>query len=97
MVAALEIALAVGIALVAASFIGVILDRVSDRVLLAGVVALGALAAGSGIVFAVGLAIDRWDWEQLLVAFAGLIAATAAQAGALGLGRGLRRLRDVEQ
>lgn len=97
MVAAAEIALAVGIAIVAASFAGVVLDRVSDRTLLAGIVVLGALAGAVGIVFAIGLAIDRWSWEQLLVSFAGLVAATAAQAGALGMSRGLRRLRAVEQ
>jgi hypothetical protein len=96
MVAAVEIALIVGIAIVAASFVGVVLDRVSDQLLLAGVAVLGVLTGVAGIVFAVGLALDRWSWEQLLVSFAGLAAATAAQAGALGLSRGLRRLRAVE-
>lgn len=96
MVATAEITLAVGIAIVAASFVGVVLDRVSDRTLVAGIVVLGVLAGATGILFAIGLVIDRWSWEQLLVAFAGLVAATAAQAGTLGLARGLRRLRAVE-
>ena len=96
MVAAVEIALAVGVAVVAASFVGVVLDRVSDRTLVSGVALLGVLAGAAGIVLAIGLALDRWSWEQLLVSFAGLVAVTAAQAGALGLSRGLRRLRAVE-
>jgi hypothetical protein len=96
MVAAVEVTLAVGIAIVAASFVGVVLDRVSDRTLVAGVAVLGVLTGVAGIVLVIGLALDRWSWEQLLVSFAGLAAATAAEAGALGLSRGLRRLRAVE-
>ncbi len=96
MVATVEILLAVGIALVGASFVGVVLGRAPDRALVYGVAVLAGLAGVAGTVFAVGLATGRWDWEKLLVAFAGLVAASAAEAGALGLSRGLRRLRAVE-
>jgi hypothetical protein len=97
MVAAVEIALAIGIALVAASFVAVVLDWAPERVLVAGVAVLAGLAGLAGIVLVIALASDRFEWRPLLVAFGGLVAATAAEAGALGLLRGLRRLRAVEE
>lgn len=96
MVVAFEVALAVAIALVAASYVAVTLRRLSDRTLVWGLAALAALAGVSGIVFAVGLASGEWDWEPLLVAFGGLVAATAAEGGALALQRGLRRIQALE-
>jgi hypothetical protein len=96
MVVAVEVALAAGLALVAASFVAVVLDWASDRLLVAGIAVLAGLAGFAGIGFVIALASDRWEWRPPLVAFGGLLAATAAEAGALGLLRGLRRLRAVE-
>ena len=96
MVAALEIVLAVGLLLVGASFGGVILGRINDRTLRALVLALGGLASFAAAVLGIGLATDRWEWRPLAVVLGGLLAATAAEAGALGLARGLARIRSVE-
>ncbi len=45
----------------------------------------------------VALATGRWDWQPLAASFGALVAAAAAQAGALGLSRGLGRLRSLEE
>jgi hypothetical protein len=97
MVLAVEILLAAGVALVAASFVAVILGRISERSLLALTALLALLAGFAGIVFVVGLATGSWDWEPLAVAFGGLVAATMAEAGAFALARGLSRIRLVEE
>ncbi len=97
MTTAMEIALAAGLALVAASFAGVTLERISDRALLILAALLTGAAGVAGVVLAVGLATDRWEWRPLAVSLGGLVAAAAAEAGALGLSRGLRRLRSVEE
>jgi len=96
MVVSVEIALVVGVLVVAASFAGVVYGRVSERWLVVAIGALLALSAFAAIVLVIGLATGNWDWQPLALAFGGLAAATAAEAGALGLSRGLSRLRSIE-
>ena len=89
--------MAVGLALVALSYVGVILRRIDERALVAGLVVLVVVACFAGIVLAVALATDRWDWQPLAASFGALVAAAAAQAGAVALSRGLGRLRSLEE
>ena len=96
MVVAMEIVLAAGIAVVAASFVSLILGRISDHALVILTAVLAAAAGVAGVIFAVGLATGEWDWRPLAASFGGLVAAAAAEAGALGLLRGLTRLQSVE-
>ncbi len=96
MVAAVEITLAVCLAIVVASFIGVAYWRVPERWLLAGIALLVGLAGAAAIILVVAIATGAWDWEPLAVAFGGLVAVALAEAGALGLSRGLDRLRTVD-
>lgn len=97
MVTAVEILVAVGLGLVAASFVAVILGKAPDRRLVGVVAILAVLAGIAAIVFVVGLATRDWDWRPLLVSFGALVAATAAAGGALALSRGLRRISSVEE
>jgi hypothetical protein len=96
-VVALEIVLAVALAAVAAAFLGVIYRKVPDRWLVALAGVLLVLAAATGVLLAVGAAVDRWDLAELAVVAGGFLAAAGAVAGALGLSRGLARLRSFEQ
>ena len=96
MTTALEIVLGVAIVVVAASFLGAIFGRVSDRLLaqLAGLMAL--LTVVTAVVIVVGLAIDRFSWRELAITLGGFLAVTCAEVGALGLARGLQRIRSIE-
>jgi uncharacterized protein YukE len=96
MVVGLEILLAVGIVVVAASFALVTADRVSARNLVAAAGALGVLGAATLTVMAVGLAIDRWSWRELAVTAGGFVAAACAEIGALAYLRSLERSRSIE-
>ena len=97
MVAALEIALAVALAAVAAAFLGVLYRRVPERWLVTLIAVLLVLAGATAILLAVGAAIDRWELGELAVVAGGFLAAAAGAAGALGLSRGLARIRSFEQ
>ncbi len=96
MVAALEIALAVGLLAVAAAFLATVFHRETERLLVVLAVVLVVLAAASGILLAVGAAIDRWDLTELAIVAGGFLAAAAGAAGALGLSRGLNEVRSIE-
>ena len=96
MVLALEILLVVSLVAVAASFVAVVYRRVPERWLAIAIALLIALAGFAAIVLAVGLATDRWSWQPVAVVFGGLVAAALAEVGALGLSRGMRRMRSVE-
>ena len=96
MVAAAEIALVAGIVIVAGSYLWIVFGRPSERAILAGIGIIVLLAAFAAVALALGLATGRWDWEPLAACFGGLVAAAAAQAGAVALIRGLGRLRSVE-
>jgi hypothetical protein len=95
-VAALEIALAVGLLAVAAAFLATVFHRETERLLVVLAVVLVVLAAASGILLAVGAAIDRWDLTELAIVTASFLAAAAGAAGALGLSRGLNEVRSIE-
>ena len=97
MIIAAEIALVVGIVIVAGSYVWLVFGQPGERVLLAALGVIVALAGFAAVVFALGLATGRWDWEAPAACFGGLVAAAAAQAAALGLRRALRRLRSVEE
>lgn len=97
MVTAIEILVGASIALVAISFVGVALGWARDRWLVVGTGILAGLSGVAAVVFVVGLATGTWDWQPLLVSLGGLVAATAAEAGALALSRGLRRISSVEE
>src|SRR5687768_10136798 len=97
MVIALEIALAVALAAVAAAFLGVLYRRVPERWLVTLIAVLLVLAGATAILLAVGAAIDRWELGELAVVAGGFLAAAAGAAGALGLSRGLARIRSFEQ
>jgi hypothetical protein len=96
-VTAIEILVGASIALVAISFVGVVLGWARDRWLVVGTGILAGLSGVAAVVFVVGLATGTWDWQPLLVSLGGLVAATAAEAGALALSRGLRRISSVEE
>jgi hypothetical protein len=96
-VTAIEILVGASIALVAISFVGVALGWARDRWLVVGTGILAGLSGVAAVVFVVGLATGTWDWQPLLVSLGGLVAATAAEAGALALSRGLRRISSVEE
>src|SRR5919197_1319616 len=92
----LEIGFAVGLAVVAVSFVAVALGRAHERHLLAlaGVLALAATSAAA--LLGVNLA-DRFTrTEPLLLAAGGLAAAVVAELGLAAMVRGLARVRDVE-
>ena len=92
----LEIGFAVGLAVVAVSFVAVALGRAHERHLLAlaGVLALAATSAAA--LLGVNLA-DRFTrTEPLLLAAGGLAAAVVAELGLVAMVRGLARVRDVE-
>jgi hypothetical protein len=97
MVVAFEIMLAAGVAVVAASFVAVSLGRMPDRLFVPLIAALTGAAGVAAVVLAVALATGHWDWEPLAVAYGGLAASAAAEAGAFGLSRGLRRVRSLEE
>ena len=96
-VIALEIALAVALAAVAAAFLGVLYRRVPERWLVTLIAVLLVLAGATAILLVVGAAIDRWELGELAVVAGGFLAAAAGAAGALGLSRGLARIRSFEQ
>lgn len=97
MTLALEIAFAAGLAIVAASLVGVVFARVPDRVLLASAVGLAILALAAAVVVGIEIAEGSEDEELLIVTAGGLLLAALAQAGLYALARGLRRVRDVER
>jgi hypothetical protein len=97
MALAAEIVFALALAVVVVSFAGVARDRLSERVLLA---LAGALTLAAGLA-AVALGVNFVErfakTEVLLLATGGIAAAAAAEAGLIGLARGLRRVRDLER
>jgi len=95
-VAALQIALGVGLLAVALAFLATVLHRTTERVLVVLAATLVGLAAASGILLAVGAAIDRWDLTELAIVAAGFLAAGAGAVGALALSRGLTEIRSME-
>lgn len=97
MIIAAEIALVVGIVIVASSYVWLTFGQPGERALLAALGVIVALAGFAAVAFVLALATDRWDWEAPAACFGGLVAAAAAQAAALGLRRALRRLRSVEE
>ena len=90
-------ALVVAFAVVFVSFLGVVTDRVSGRLLFGATVALGTATAGAAIVFGVSLADEFVDRETAALATAGLAAATVAEGSLLALRRGLARMRDADR
>ena len=94
---AFEAAFVVGFAVVAGSFVAVILGRASPRALVAltGVLAVAALACAGAL--AVNLVEDFAETAPLVLAAAGLAAAATAEAGLVALRRGLRHVREDER
>jgi hypothetical protein len=96
MALALQIAFAVGLGLVALSFVALGRGLAQPRHLLtvAVVLALGSITAAGALAFN---AIDRFtDTDALLLAAGGLGAAAVAELGLLAFVRGLARVREVE-
>ena len=96
MALALQIAFAVGLGLVALSFVALGRGLAQPRHLLtvAVVLALGSITAAGALAFN---SIDRFtDTDALLLAAGGLGAAAVAELGLLAFVRGLARVREVE-
>jgi hypothetical protein len=96
MVTTLEIVLGVAVLVVALSFVGVALERVSETVLVRLTWLMAGLAAVTAVFLVVGLAVDRFSWRELAITLGGFIALTAAELGAVALARGLHRIGSVE-
>jgi hypothetical protein len=96
MTVALEIAFAAGFAVVAVSLAAVVLSSVPDRLLVASAVSLGLLAVAAVVVAGIEIAEGSAEEELLIVTAGGLLVAAVAQASLVALGRGLRRVRELE-
>ena len=93
---AFQIAFGVGLAVVALSFAGVLLGRVSQRLLVALTAALAAGATAAAAALGVNLFERFTDHGPLVLAAGGLAAAAVAEAGLIAFTRGLRRLGAFE-
>ena len=91
-----EILLGLGVLLVALTYLGVMLERLPERWVLIAAAVVTVFAGAAGVLLVIGVAIGNSDWDILLVAFAGLLLAAAAEGGAYALARGLRRIRATE-
>lgn len=96
MAAAFEILFAAGLAAVALSFAALVLERASERVLVAAAVFLALGAIGSGVAFGINIAESFTADAPLLLATGGLLAAAVAEIGLVILLRGLRHLKEYE-
>ena len=97
MTGAFEIAFAAGLALVGISFGAVVLDRASEKFLVAVTVilTLGSLAAW--VALGINFSRDFAETPPLLLAAGGLLASAVAEAGLLLFVRALRRLGDLDR
>jgi hypothetical protein len=93
----LELAFAAGFLAVALSFVALALGRARERVLVALTVLLGTGAVAAAAALGVNLAHRFTDTAPLILAAGGLAAAAAAELGLIGLSRGFRRVRELEQ
>src|SRR5688500_2219264 len=96
MTVALEIAFAVGFAVVALSLGAVVFARMPARLLVASAISLATLALAAVVVAGIEIAEGSAEEELLLVTAGGLLVAAACQAALVVLTRGLRRVRDHE-
>ena len=94
---AVGIALVAGFAIVLASFVGLLAQRVSARLLVVLTAVLGVAALGAVALFVADLYEDFADGRVLAFAAAGLAAAAVAEASLLALRRGLARFEDEER
>src|SRR5919109_4588523 len=97
MALALEIAFALGLAIVALSFVALARGRAPERYLLGLAVALAIAAVASAALLAVNLADRFTDIEPLVLVTGGFAAAAVAELGLVAMSRGLRRIREVER
>src|SRR5688500_10701157 len=97
MTLALEIAVASALVLVALSFAGVTLGRLSERALLALTVLLALVAALAVAAVGINLVEHFADTDLLLLAAGGIAAAAVGTGGLFGFARGLRALRSVAE
>lgn len=96
MTVALEIAFAVGFAVVAVSVAAVVLSRVPDRLLVASAISLGVLAIAAVVVAGIEIAEGSAEEELLIVTAGGLLVAAVAQAFLVALSRALRRVHELD-
>jgi chromosome segregation ATPase len=97
MVIALEIAFAVGLAVVGISLVAVLTERAGERFLLWATVALGLAAVTAAVALGINLVSSFTETDALVLAAGGLFAAAVAEAGLLALSRGLGRIRQIEE
>ena len=97
MEALFEAVFVAGVAVVALSLVGVLVQRVTPRLLL---ILTGALACASAVATAalgIDLVSDFASTDALVLAAAGLALCAVAEAGLFALSRGLIRLRQEER
>jgi hypothetical protein len=97
MTLALEIAVASALVLVALSFAGVTLGRLSERAVLALTVLLALVAALALAAVGINLVEHFAETDLLLLAAGGIAAAAVGTGGLFGFARGLRALRSVAE
>ena len=97
MAGAFEIAFAAGLALVGVSFGAVVLDRASEKFLIAATVLLTLGSLAGWVALGINFSEDFVETPPLLLAAGGLLAAAVAEAGLLLFVRALRRLRDLDR